>query len=301
LSERSRGIVYVLLAALAWSTGGLGIKVVHAAPLAIAGLRSLFALAVLALAVARLQARAPVALAPLLRRPRVWAAAGCYALMVVSFVVATRTTTAASAIFLQYTGPVYVALLSWPLLRERLRPRDGLAVAGCLAGMVLLFHDGFAGGGRSGDLWALVSSLGFAGLPLALRMEQRALVHEGRLDPATAAVSPLVAMGLGNVLAVLVTAPWIVRGAPTDARSWLVLAALGFVQIGVAYLLYAAGVRRLRAIEVTLVATLEPVLNPWGVVLGYGERPGAWALAGGAVIVATVTWQALGARDGDVG
>src|SRR5262245_25298598 len=112
MAKRSVGVLYVLLAATAWSLGGLGVKLVSAHPLAIAGCRSAFAIPVLWAALYQQARQKGVAVRPLLKRPRLWGAAVSYAVMVVCFVVAAKLTTAANAILLQYTGPIYVALLS---------------------------------------------------------------------------------------------------------------------------------------------------------------------------------------------
>ena len=296
-SGRAVGVLFVLGAALAWSTGGLGVKLVDAPAPTIAGYRALFAALVLAVAVAAHAERVGLgtlaAFRALVRRPLLWGAAVGYAVMVVSFVVAAKITTAANAILLQYTAPIYVALLSWPLLRERVRWWDGAAVLLSLGGMALFFRDQVSSSARTGDLIAILGGFGFAALPLQLRLDQRRLEAGGEADPRLAAAAPLFACLLGNVLALVVTSPWMVGAPPAGARSWLVVAALGVVQIGLAYVLYGVGVRRLRAVESMLVSTLEPLLAPVWVLLGTGERPGRNALVGGAVIVATVTAQGV--------
>ncbi len=292
-TRASRADAYVLLAALLWSTGGLGVKSVAMAPLALAGFRSAFAIPVLVLAAiveARRRNERPAAfLAPTLRRPLVWGAAFSYAVMVVSFVVAAKLTTAANAILLQYTGPIYVALLSWPLLRERLRATDVVATALCFLGMILFFFDRVSAEGRAGDLVAIVSSLGFAGVPLLMRLEQRR--HPASWSAEAA--SPMVAMILGNVIACVVCAPAmsVVHGVPES--GWGVLVFLGAVQIGVAYWLYGAAVGKMPALRLTLLATIEPILNPLWVALVRGEKPSRWAAVGGAVILVAVTLQAF--------
>lgn len=295
---QTRASVYVVLAALLWSTGGLGVKSVDMTPLALAGFRSLFAVPVLVVAALvearRVQQRPREFLAPMLGRPLVWAAAVSYAVMVVSFVVAAKLTTAANAILLQYSGPVYVALLSWPLLRERLGAVDVLATVGCGAGMVLFF-DRVSAEGRAGDLVAILSSWGFAGVPLLMRLEQR--YHPETW--AAEAASPMVAMILGNVLACVVCAPSMLGATahPLGGAGWSVLVFLGAVQIGAAYWLYGAAVGKMTALRSTLLATIEPVLNPLWVALVRGEKPTKWAAIGGAVILASVTAQA-GVRAG---
>lgn len=297
MNERLRGVLFVLGAAIAWSAGGLGVKLIDAPALAIAGFRSLFAALVLAFALADVARRTGLttgaALRALARRRLLWGAALGYALMVVSFVIATKLTTAANAILIQYSAPVYVALLSWPVLRERLRWWDWLAVCGCIAGMVLFFSDRVSSSGRLGDMVAVGSSFGFASLPLLLRLDQRRVEADPLADRRLAGLAPLFACLLGNAIAVVVCAPWMLTQAPASAASWAVLVPLGVLQIGVAYVLYSAGVRRLRAVESTLVCTLEPILSPLWVVLGTGERPTANAIAGGALIVAAVTAQGV--------
>ncbi|HEY1956971.1 MAG TPA: DMT family transporter [Polyangiaceae bacterium] len=294
-TRASRADAWVLLAALLWSTGGLGVKSVDMTPLALAGFRSAFAIPVLALA-AFVEARRHDAgvrefLGPMLRRPLVWAAAASYAVMVVSFVVAAKLTTAANAILLQYTGPIYVALLSWPLLREKLRAIDVVATAGCVVGMILFFFDRVSPEGRVGDLVAIVSSFGFAGVPLLMRLEQRRHPATWRAEAA----SPMVAMILGNVVACVACAPFMLEASakPLGPAGWSVLVFLGAVQIGVAYWLYGSAVGKMPALRSTLLATIEPILNPLWVALVRGEKPSRWAAVGGAVILVSVTLQSF--------
>lgn len=300
---RGAGAALVVAAAALWSTGGVGVKIAEAQPLVIAGLRSAFALAFMAVVLVAGVRRAGLAgreVLALLRRPLVWAAAASYALMVTMFVLSARRTTAANAIFIQYTGPVYVALLSGPLLGERVSARDLAAVALCVAGMGLAFGGELGGGKMAGNLLAVLSSFGFAGLPLMLRLDQRRLEGGGEPRAARAAArAPLVAMALGNLLAVLVALPALVAHPPAGAhaaRTWAVLVALGTLQIGFPYVLYGMAVRRLRALESSLLATIEPVLAPVWVLAATGETPSALALAGGAVIVLAVVAQAVGRR-----
>jgi drug/metabolite transporter, DME family len=288
---RARYTIFILLAALLWSTGGLGVKSVEMPSLALAGFRSAFAAPVLGVVAIVLAKRRGVSLAEFARRPLVWGAAASYALMVVTFVVAAKLTTAANAILLQYTGPIYVALLSWPLLRERVRRVDVAATIGCLLGMCLFVLDQVSAKGRLGDLVAIASSLGFAGVPLLMRLDY---VRSGRhaADPAT---GPLVAMTFGNLIACAVCAPAMARelGAPIGLEGWSWIAFLGVFQIGVAYVLYAAAVNALPALRSTLLATIEPILNPLWVAIFRGERPTKWAAIGGVVILVSVTLQAV--------
>lgn len=286
-AKRGTGALLVVAAATLWSTGGVGVKVADAEPLVIAGLRSAFALAfmgaVLAATLRRQQGGAAEALR-LLRRPLVWAAAASYALMVVMFCLSARRTTAANAIFIQYTGPVYVALLSTKLLGEKPAVGDVAAVVLSLAGMGLAFGGELGAGKMEGNLLAVLSSFGFAGLPLLLRVEER---HR------PAPLGPLVAMSLGNAIAALVALPATIAAPPNDGRTWIVIALLGSLQIGLPYVLYGMAVRRLRALESSLLAMIEPVLSPIWVLFATGERPSVMAAIGGGVIVASVALNAI--------
>ena len=292
--SRAAGVVMVLAAAVLWSTGGVGIKSLDGPPLAVAGWRGLFALPVLAtVALLRVRSAGSAAALPL-RKPWAWMGAASYALMVICFVVATKWTTAANAIFIQYTSPVYVAVLSWPLLRERVTWVDGVACAGVLAGMALFFGDALSASARAGNVVAVVSSFGAAGLPLALRANQRALLRENRTHAAAAA--PAIAILIGDVVAVALCAPSMLAAPPASASQWAIVAALGLGQIGVPYLLYGLAVQRLTALEGAIVPTLEPILNPIWVALATGETPGRMAIVGGGFVLASVLTQALAGR-----
>ena len=255
-----------------WSTGGLFIKLAPMPALAVAGGRSLVAgLFYLAL------------LRPRLRAAR-WSTAVAYAGCILSFVAATKLTTAANAIFLQYTGPAYVLLLSPLLLDEPFRWVDGVCVALSLAGMSLFFVGKVEAGQALGNLLGVVSGVFFAFTVVLLRRDAKS----GRDDA-------LPSTTLGNLLAAAVALPWAFRALPQMTRGpgLFVLLYLGIVQLGIAYLLFVKGVKKVPAAEASLISMLEPILNPVWVLLFFGERPGPWAIAGGAVVVASVVLRTL--------
>jgi drug/metabolite transporter (DMT)-like permease len=267
-----RAVLAVAGAAILWSTGGLFIKLAPMPALAVACGRSLIA-GLFYLAVLR----------PDLRAAR-WTTAAAYAACIVTFVSATKLTTAANAIFLQYTGPAYVLVLSPFLLDEPFRPLDAICVALSLLGMSLFFVGKVESGQLAGNLLAIASGVFFALAIVLLRREAKA----GRGDalPSTA---------LGNLLAAALTAPWAFQAAPAmlSARGGAVLLYLGVVQLGLAYLLFVRGVRKVPAAEASLISMLEPVLNPIWVLIGFAERPGRWAIAGGAIVIAAVLVRTL--------
>lgn len=254
-------------AALLWSSGGLLIKIAPMPALAVACGRSLIA-GLFYLAVLR----------PDLRSARLGTAAA-YAGCIVTFVAATRLTTAVNAIFLQYTGPAYVLLLSPFLLDEPFRAIDAVCVSLSLAGMSLFFVGKVEAGQALGNVLGVASGVFFALTIVLLRRDAKG----GRGDalPSTA---------LGNLLAAAVTLPWAIGALPqmTSARGASVLLYLGVVQLGLAYWLFVRGVRKVPAAEASLISMLEPVLNPVWVFIGTGEKPGRWAIAGGAIVVASV-------------
>jgi len=260
--------------ALIWSSGGLAIKLVDLHPLALTGVRS--ALSALTLA-ALLRGRLCLRLTP----ARLGAALS-YAGLLLTNVAATKMTTSANAILLAYTAPLYVALLAPRLLGERTRPGDWLFVSAVLAGMVLFFLDRLSPTGLWGNIVALGSGLCYAAFTLCMRAQKDA--------------SPVDSVVLGHALTALVGLPFLLLGLP-DASGWLGLAYLGVIQQGLSLLLYAWCIKRLGALEAILIMTLEPILNPVWVALGYGEIPGLWSLVGGGVVLCAVTLRGLsGAR-----
>ena len=264
-----RAVLLLLATALLWSLGGLLIKAIHWHPVAIAGMRSLIGAAVIAL-IFRKELRFTGSFEQL-------GAALAYAGTVVLFVVANKLTTAANAILLQYTAPVYVALFSPWFLGERARRNDWLSLAAILFGMTLFFGDDLDFNGYLGNGVALLSGFCFGWLTLFLRR------HRDE--------SAITALVLGNLLAGLIGLPFMFGSMP-DAASWLGLTLLGVVQLGLPYVLYAWALRHVRAVEGILLPMIEPVLNPLWVFLLLGETPGPLALAGGAIILGAVILRA---------
>ena len=265
-----RAVLLVAGAALLWSSGGLFIKVAPMPGLAVACGRAMVA-TIFYLLVLR----------PDLRKAR-FTTALAYAGCVVTFVAATKLTTAANAIFLQYTGPAYVLLLSPFLLDEPFRPIDGICVALSLAGMSLFFIDKLEAGQLAGNLLATLSGVFFALTVLLIRRDAK--TGSGDAIPSTT---------LGNAIAALGTAPFAADLLHPSSVGVLVLLYLGVMQLGVSYWMFARGVRRVPAAEASLISMLEPVCNPLWVLLGTGERPGPWSIAGGAIVLGAVALRTL--------
>ena len=272
--EHSRAIVFLLLAALLWSTGGLFIKWVDWNGMAISGVRSLISALVIGVAFRR-DLKITWSGTQLL-------CAVAYALTVSLFVVANKLTTAANAILLQYTAPVHVALLSAWLLKERITLRDWLTITAVLTGMVMFFFEQMSPGNLIGNMLALFTGFTFALFSVLLRKQKGA--------------SPAASVFLGNLLTALLGLPFMLDGAP-GVQGWLGMIYLGVFQLGLAYVLYTWALAHVTAMEAILITLIEPVLNPAWVFLLMGEIPALSSLVGGAIIIGAVTIHHLvGAR-----
>jgi drug/metabolite transporter (DMT)-like permease len=267
--KRTSAIGLLLASALLWSTGGFLIKSVDWSPMGIAGTRSAIAALVLFACFRKFEftwsfAQIGGALA--------------YAGTVILFVTANKMTTAANAILLQFTAPIYVALFGSRYLGERTSRLDWLTIVCALGGMTLFFSDQISARNALGNVLAIVSGVSFAWLVLFLRKQKNG--------------SPMESIFLGNVLAALLCLPFAIGSAPQPS-GWLFLAALGVFQLALPYFFYTKAIKHVSAIEGILVPVVEPILNPVWVLLLMGEKPGPMALIGGAIILFSVLGRTL--------
>jgi drug/metabolite transporter (DMT)-like permease len=266
----------VVGAALLFSTGGAAIKTGAFSGMQVASLRSGIAALALILWVrggARWSWRVlPVAIV--------------YAATLVLFVMSTKLTTAASAIFLQSTAPLYIVVLAPLLLRERFDRRDLLFVSAAAVGLAFCFlgqpaATTTAPDPLSGNLLGAACSVTWAFTLLGLRWGERRA-------PGTALASVVA----GNVLAFASGIPALLPLPAASPAEWLTLVYLGLFQIALAYILLTSAVGHLPALHISLLLLLEPVLNPIWTWLVHGEDPGAWTLVGGAIVIIASAAQA---------
>jgi drug/metabolite transporter, DME family len=262
-------LLLVLAAALLWSTGGLFIKWTSLSGLELSFGRSLLAAITVALftwhegfGLNRVTALASV----------------LYAVLLLLFVLATKQTTAANAIFLQYTAPVYLLILEPLLYKEKFRLRDLITVAVCVVGMSLFFVGKLRPQDYSGNLLALGSGLCFALYFLLLR------------HSSSRAVNRASSVIYGNLLVVFIAAPAGLAALPRlSMHDALSVVYLGVVQIGLAYTFFTLAMARgVRSLDAGIIGYIEPVLNPIWVFLFLGEQPTVWAIVGGAIIITSV-------------
>ena len=265
----SRPLLYVLAAALLWSTGGLFIKWTTLAGLELSFWRSLFAIFTVAFFTRRegFGINRLTAVASFL-----------YAVLLILFVLATKTTTAANAIFLQYTAPVYLLILEPIIYKEKFRSPDLITVGVCLGGMALFFVGQLRPQDVAGNIMALVSGLCFASYFLLLR------------HPRAREVNRASSVIYGNILAVIMTAPWgLATFTSITGHDLIGVGYLGIVQLGISYTFFTTGMARgVRSLDAGIICYVEPVLNPIWVFLILGERPSKWALLGGLIIIVAV-------------
>lgn len=271
----------VLAAAALFSTGGAAVKSISLNGWQVACLRS----AVAALAFLLLVPAAR-------RRPngKILAVGLAFAITMVLFVLSNKLTTAASAIFLQATSPLYVLLLSPWLLKERVRLRD-LVYMGALGSGLAAFFVGLdpasatAPDPRLGNILAALSGLTYALAVMGLRALGRRAESAPPEEIDAGAGAGAAASLWGSLITASFCAPFALPLGPSRPADWLILGYLGVFQIALAYVCLTRGVERVPAFEGALLLLLEPVLNPIWAWLVHGERPGPWALAGGGIIL----------------
>lgn len=264
-NHHAAAVAALVVCAILWSSGGLLIKLLPLSPLAIAGMRSAIAAAVMFL---WLRWKGPL-------RP-VWTPAQfgsiiSYMFTVVLFVWATKQTTAANAILLQYTAPIWVAIFSATVAKERLQRRDVVVVVLVMMGMVVFFLDALSPGAVFGNVLAIASGVAFAGVALFMRQQRGTSTTESII--------------LGNVLTAIVCIP-LAGALPPVSMEWIFpLLLLGILQLGVSYLLYSWALAYVTALEAVLITVLEPLLNPLWVGLALGEVPSSTSILGGAIVI----------------
>ncbi len=273
MSPRSRAILALVFSIVISSTSGLLIKVSDWDAMALNGARSLIA---------------AVVVWAYLRRPNfTWSRAQVggaifFALQTITFVQATKWTTAANAVFLQFAAPIWVALFSIWLLGERPSRREWATILVVGLGMLLFFGGNLTPTGLRGNLLAIFSGICTALALIAMRAQK-----EG---------SPTETILLGNLIAGFVGLPFILFGdPPVNAREIGIILYLGIFQLGLAYLIVSLVIKKLSAVETILIQTLAPILLPIWVYLGLGEKPSPSALAGAAIILTAVTLNAIAA------
>ena len=265
----------VVIAVLLWSSGGLFIKITTVSGYEVNLGRCFFAAITIAL-LTKFQA---------LKADRFTILASIFYVGALSFfAIANKKTTAANAIFLQYTAPIYILIFAPVILREKFRFSDLLTVAVCLIGMVLFFVDATPNNNLSsesqfiGNILGLCSGVCLGGYILLLRHPKAKEQH------------PASSVFYGNIFAMLVMLPFVVANPSNwQLNDLYAVIFLGVFQIGIAYYLFTYGVTHgVRSLDASIIGFIEPLLNPVWVFLFLGEKPSNWAILGGAIIISAI-------------
>lgn len=268
-SERRKALLFILLAAVLWSTSGVLVKVIDWQPMAILAGRSLFA--------------SLIFLVYLRRIPTKWTrwkilAAAASIMTQFLFVTSTKLTTAANAIFLQYTAPIYIVLLAFWFLHEKPSRADWGSMFIIFLGLLLFFGDRLSTNGFYGNILAVLSGVTSALMIVSFRAQKDGSPEESVL--------------IASLFMALFGFPFVLKEAWT-VTNWLIIAFLGLFQIGLAFVFFTKAIKHVPALEANLVGTLEPVLNPVWVFLFLGESMGSFALFGGLIVLGGVAFSAI--------
>ncbi len=268
-NQRYKGIIAVIIASLLWSTGGIFIKMIDWNPVAISGSRSLIA----ALVLLAYNKKPKITKS----KPQIYGAIS-YALTVIIFVIANKLTTAANVILLQYTAPIFVAILGIKFLKEKIHWYDIIAIVVVFSGMILFFIDNVSTGNLIGNILGVLSGLTLACTTIALKLHK----DESAIDTTL----------IGNLITFIVSIPFILMSMPS-LKSIIVIIIMGVFQLGISYIFYTYAIERLTALEAILITVIEPLLNPVWVYIFDGEKPGKFAILGGIIVIIAVVTRSI--------
>ncbi|MFC2093332.1 DMT family transporter, partial [Bacteroidota bacterium] len=265
----SRGLIYISFTAFLWSSSGLFIKVLTLDAFQISFYRCLFA-------------AITVTLVTLIRDKKIKLetdlisnlAALSYAGILIFFVIATKMTTAANAIFLQFTAPFYLLFLEPIFLKTSFSKKNLITIFVCVFGMILFFLGRLEIGSIYGNLIAILSGMCFALFSLFLKWKKQ-------LHKSINTISILI---VGNFLVSIICLPIVYDCLLVGLTETLILIYMGAIQIGISYIIFNEGIKYVSATESMIIAMLEAIFNPIWVFMGVGEKPSLFAVVGGIII-----------------
>jgi len=270
ISEHQKGILYVFIAALLWSSGGLFIKLISFSAMQLSFFRCSIAAITFALIFKK---------QILLVNKLSIINSAIYAVVLISFVIATKTTTAANAIFLQATAPIYVLIFEPLINKTRFERINVITVGVCVLGMILFFVGKLEPGHLEGNLVALISGITFAAFFLGMKRNDQKYQQSS--------------IFWGNILVALICIPFLSSLEMLSFSDLWMVSFLGVFQIAVAYAFFASGLKRIIAVEASIISMVEPVFNPVWVFLGYGEIPSVYSIIGGLIILGAIIIRTL--------
>ena len=267
ISNSPKGVAFVLASAICFALAGVLIKAIDWSALAVSGGRSAFAALVLYIFL-RAQGKRMTVNGPVI------AGAAINFIMLQTFVIANKMTTAANAIVLQFTLPAWLILMMWLFFRERPDHSSIVACTAIFAGMICFFFDQLSPDGMWGNIIAIISGIAYAGVFLIKRIPG--------CDFESAAILSFVACAICGI-------PDLMHETDFDPSTIAAVVALGIVQVGLAYVFLSKGLDLVDPVAASLISTIEPILNPLLVAIFIGELIGPLALVGAALVIGSAT------------
>lgn len=266
MTQQQRGTLFVFLAALLYSIGGLCIKVIPWSGMAINGGRTAIAVMIVGGYLWKTG-----------HRPRWnrWVLLGAAAVSGTNilFSVSNKLTTAANAIVLQFTAPIFVILLSVLFLNKRPSKLDLMACAVVFGGVMCFFLESISSGNLLGDVLALLSGISYAGVFMLNDLPDN---------------DPISSVFFGQMFSALTGLPFLFRETEFTSTALVSLVVLGVFQVALGYIFLTIGLRTTPPVTASLVSGIEPVLNPVLVAVFYHEYIGTMAMVGAAIVVGGV-------------
>ena len=280
MKERKRAVFEMLLCAALWSIAGIFIKLIPWNSFVISALRSLFA-GLTVFVYIRIKGYEVIA------NRRTLTAGLLLGIVYIAFVAANKLTTAANAIVLQFTDPIFIVIFSALFFGQKFKRCDIIAVVCTFAGMAMFFLDQLESGYFIGNLAAIFAGACLGGMFIAM----------GKANTQ----ERFSAMLIGQITAFLFGIPFIIATKPEfSSMPVLYVVILGVFQLGIPYILYGRASEYCPPLACSLLGAVEPLLNPVWVLIFDGERPGTFALIGGVIVIISVTlWCVFGNKNSE--
>lgn len=276
-TDRKKGILCVFFASIFWSTGGILIKFVTWHPMAIAGMRSGITALFLYFYLLKFKKNTSIKTIVSYSRNK-YIGAFFFAATMITYVVANKLTTAANAILLQFSAPIWVALISHFFINIKVKRRDWFTIAVVFIGMGLFFLGDINIGNTIGNIVAILSGVTWALVAIMLRYQENSSTVEMVI--------------LGCIISFIISMPYYFTQSYSFS-SIIVILSLGIFQLGMGYLLFANGASLVSPIESALIPILEPLLNPIWVFIFYGEPVSNWAIIGGFTVITSIITKSI--------
>ncbi len=282
IPNHRRGLIYISFTAFLWSTSGFFIKYLTIGAFQISFFRSgIAAITILAISLLR-NKKFRFEFDAVSNFASVF-----YAGILILFVIATKMTTAANAIFLQFTAPIYLVVLEPLFLKTKFESRNIITILICIAGMILFFFGKLEIGSIYGNLIAICSGVCFAMFSLLIKYKKVKHKSENTISSAIT----------GNALVAVIAFIIIFPNLSLTLNETLCLLYMGSIQIGISYMIFNEGIKYVSATESMIIATLEAIFNPIWVFIGIGETPSIYSIFGGVIIFGAIMWRNFSAKD----